>query len=178
MFGVAAIANKFAILYLGHAFAVVGNLLMIESIAALFIAWDNALGQQYLLPTNQTGKYTRAVIVGAVVNIVFNIPLILKFGVIGSMWATVLSEVAVTVVMLWQVRKEFVIKDLFGDFPKIFIAGTVMFVIIWFIDGYMSISWFSMSVEILLGVVIYTCLILILKPRILCQRNFFKNNEY
>jgi O-antigen/teichoic acid export membrane protein len=174
-FGVAAIANKFAILYLGHAFAIVGNLLMIESIAALFIAWDNALGQQYLLPTNQTGKYTKAVIVGAVVNIVFNIPLILQFGVIGSMWATVLSEIAVTAVMLWQVRTEFSLSELFGDFPKSFIAGLVMFVGVRLLDGHLGTSWLSVGLEILLGVVIYTCLILILKPRILSQQKLFNN---
>lgn len=172
-FGVAAVAQKFAVLYLGKAFAVVGTLLMIESIAALFIAWDNALGQQYLLPTNQTGKYTKAVIIGALVNIVFNIPLILQFGVIGAMWATVLSELSVTAVMLWQMRDEFSIWELFADCPKSLIAGVVMFIGVHLLDGRLNTSWLSVGLEILLGVVIYTCLIWLLKPQILKQRNLF-----
>lgn len=173
VFGVAAIAQKFAILYLGQSFAIVGPLLMIESIAALFIAWDSAIGSQYLLPTNQTGKYTRAVVVGAVVNIVFNIPLITMFGVIGSMWATVLSEIAVTGVMLWEVRADFKIADLFGDFPKSFVAGFAMFIGVRILDSHLGTSWLSVGLEILLGVVIYICLIWILKPRILRQKNIF-----
>lgn len=172
VFGVASIAHKFAILYLGDEFAIVGELLVIECIAALFISWDNALGQQYLLPTNQTRKYTRAVIVGAVVNIVFNIPLILAFGVVGSMWATVLSEVAVTALMLVQMRDEFNLSELFRDFPKIFFAGLIMYVSVRLLDSRLGISWGAVICEILMGCTIYVILILLLRPRILKRRTF------
>ena len=172
VFGVASIAHKFAILYFGDEFAIVGEVLVIECIAALFISWDNALGQQYLLPTNQTRKYTRAVIVGAVVNIVFNIPLILAFGVVGSMWATVLSEVAVTALMLVQMRDEFNLSELFRDFPKIFFAGLIMYVSVRLLDSRLGISWGAVICEILMGCTIYVILILLLRPRILKRRTF------
>ncbi|WP_225422088.1 lipopolysaccharide biosynthesis protein [Lacticaseibacillus paracasei] len=57
-FGLAAISSKFVYLFLGGRFEIVGLLLQIEAIAGVFIAWDNALGQQYLLPTGQTSRYT------------------------------------------------------------------------------------------------------------------------
>ena len=168
-FGLAAISDKFAILFLGQKFQIVGVLLLIEPIAALFISWDNAIGTQYLLPTKQNKIYTISVCVGAVVNIVFNIPLIHFFGVIGSMFATVLSEFSVTLCMIVFIRKQIKIIKLFSELQKYAIASIIMFGIVFLLDRNLSISWSSVSIEVLVGVLVYVVLMYLERPKIISQ---------
>lgn len=165
-FGLAAISDKLAILFLGNRFKIVGSLLMIESLAALFIAWDNAIGTQYLLPTKQNFAYTKAVTLGAVINAIFNIPLIYFWGVQGSMVATVLSEIGVTLSMLFAIRKQISLRNLFQETWKYFVAAIVMFIIVRNIDGILNTSWLSLSVECLIGVCVYCIFMLVFRPSI------------
>ncbi|WP_158160209.1 oligosaccharide flippase family protein, partial [Lactiplantibacillus plantarum] len=51
MFGLIAITPKFVPLFFTSQFSDVIPVLMIESIAIILIAWSNAIGTQYLLPT-------------------------------------------------------------------------------------------------------------------------------
>lgn len=174
-FGLAAISSKFVYLFLGGSFEIVGLLLQIEAIAGVFIAWDNALGQQYLLPTGQTSRYTIAVVTGALVNIFFNAPFILFWKTVGSMWATVLSEVAVTLVMLFYVRQKIKIASLYHEFWKIFVACSVMFLSVSKLDSFLKTSWLSLCIEVAYGAVIYLLAILVFKPKIIQDFKNFVN---
>lgn len=178
-FGLAAISSKFVYLFLGSGFEIVGPLLQIEAIAGIFIAWDNALGQQYLLPTGQTSRYTVAVVTGAVVNIVFNVPFILLWKTVGSMWATVLSEIAVTMVMLFYVRRKIKIVSLYQEFWKVFIACSIMFLSVYNLDSILKTNWFSLSIEIVYGGFVYLLAILVFKPKIIQDfKNFVTSHKF
>lgn len=61
-FGIAAIALKLSTFFYGKNFAPVGPVMMIESVVIVVIAWSNAIGIQYLLPTNQTFQYTKSLL--------------------------------------------------------------------------------------------------------------------
>lgn len=172
-FGLAAISDKLAILFLGKQFKIVGSLLMIESLAALFIAWDNAIGTQYLLPTKQNSAYTKAVTLGAVINVVFNIPLIYFFGVQGSMMATVLSEIGVTVSMLFSIRKQINLWELFRNAWKYFVPSIIMFVIVRYINEVWNTTWLSLFMECLIGVGVYCVFVVIFKPIIFKKLRIF-----
>ncbi|MFM9745390.1 polysaccharide biosynthesis C-terminal domain-containing protein, partial [Streptomyces brasiliscabiei] len=87
-------------------------------------------GQQYLLPTNQIKSYSSSVILGAVVNIVFNIPFIYLWGLTGAICATILSETSVTLFQIYKVRTQVDLKKVFLNVPKYLIAGLVMFLIV------------------------------------------------
>jgi len=101
VFGITAVAPKFVPLFFTAKFNAVIPLMMIESVVILLIAWSNVLGTQYLLPTKQLHAYTMSVVLGAAINIVINVPLILLWGAVGTTISTVLSELLVT---LWQLR--------------------------------------------------------------------------
>ena len=75
--------------------------MMIESMVVLLIAWSNAIGVQYLLPMHRNRDYTLSVTLGAILNIIISVPLIIWLGINGSMVATVLSELVVTGYQLW-----------------------------------------------------------------------------
>lgn len=167
MFGLAAISINFAPLFFGKGFEPVGKAMMLESPVILLIGWSNAIGNQFLLPTNRTKEYTTSVIIGAIVNIFLNFPLIYFWGLTGAVIATVVSELCVTGYQIWVIRKNMSYHELFLNLWKYLIAGVVMFIAVFKMNITVHTSAFSIALEVLLGVVIYMIMILILRPTIL-----------
>ena len=166
--GMAAVANEFANWFFDPQFAIVGNLIASESIIIVLIAWGVAVGQQFLIPTNQIRPYTVAVILGAVVNIVFNIPMIMLWGVYGAVIATIMSEAIVTGYQLWIVRKT--VPDLrraFKNVPVYLFASVVMFGVIKLIEAHVAFSAGMMFIEVLVGGVLYVLAIIIFRPQVI-----------
>lgn len=173
-FGIAGISTTFAPWFFGAKFTSVNTLLLIEAPVIVFIGLSNVIGQQYLLPTKRTKEFTQSVVLGAVVNVVINIPLIIFWGVRGAMYATVFSELTVTLYQLFRTRKDLSIRKLFVNFWKYILAATIMFLVIFYLNTVMAISTFSLAFQILVGLVLYLGLLLILRPTILKQVKYFR----
>lgn len=167
MFGIAAVARKFVPLFFTDKFLAVTPLMMSESVVILLIAWSNALGTQYLLPTNQNGAFTRSVVFGAVVNIIVNIPFIMFWGALGATMSTVLSELAVTGYQLYVLRHQISYRSLFKDTEKYLLAGIIMFLVIFVLDGKLVNNWTTLIIEVFIGIAIYASLLIITKAKII-----------
>lgn len=166
MFGLAAISLTLVPKYYGPGYEPVGPAMMIESIVVLMIAWSNVLGVQYLLPIHKQKQFTFSVTIGAVINLVLNIPLIHFFGLDGAMWSTVLSETGVTVYQLIAVRKLLNYRALFKSSWKYLLSGIVMFIPVFWMNTHLKDSWLMMGLEILVGIVVYAVMVLILRAPI------------
>lgn len=164
--GLAAISNRLAVLFYGNKFAPVGPVMMLESIIIIFVGWSNAIGIQYLLPMNRTSDYTKSLVISAIFSICISLPLIVTWGLHGAMLTTVLSEGIVTLYQLFIVRHEIKLTRLFYDVPKFFIASLVMFICV-FVIGKQFTTFIMLLVAILIGMIIYTIMIIILRPKIL-----------
>ena len=175
MFGLIAITPKFVPLFFTSQFSDVIPVLMIESIAIIFIAWSNAIGNQYLLPTNQNKSYTVSVIIGAIVNLMLNIPLIIYLGTVGASIATVISEMSVTVYQIFIIHKQLNLHTLFSDLSKYLIAGLVMFLIVFKISLLTPTSWIFILLEITVGIIIYVVLLIFLKAEIINKLKFIRH---
>ncbi|VDG23465.1 polysaccharide biosynthesis protein [Lactobacillus plantarum subsp. plantarum ST-III] [Lactiplantibacillus mudanjiangensis] len=164
--GIAGISTALAPWFFGRKFSSVGSLLIIEAPVIVFIGLSNVIGQQFLLPTKQVKQYTRSVVLGAVVNVIINVPLILTLGVKGAMLATVTSEFAVTIYQLFVVKQTLQWSRLFENVWKYLLAGVLMFIAVFLLNGVMKITVVSLSEQIVEGMLIYLGVLLILQPRI------------
>ncbi|MDM7532895.1 flippase [Lacticaseibacillus paracasei] len=166
--GLAAVSPVFTRVFFGRKFEAVSVLLAIESLVIILVGISNAIGIQYLLPTNQVRPFTVSVGVGAAVNIVLNVPLILIWGTVGAMIATVVSELSVSLFQLSFVRKQMQVGSLFTESWKYLIAAILMGIYIRF---YLNIISFGdllkLISSILLGLVIYSLILILLRPRLL-----------
>lgn len=162
-FGLISIAHKLVPLFFSNKFISVTPLLSIEAIVIIMISWSNVIGVQYLLPTKQTKKYTYSVIVGALLNIFLNIPLIIMFSTLGAVIATVISEISVTCYQLISIKNQVSIRRLFRGTYKPFIGGTIMMFLILIIDDLMATTWISLVLEVLFGIIIYATVMILLK---------------
>lgn len=163
-FGLASIALKLAPWFFGNKFAIVGPLIIIEAIAVIPIAWTNIVGQQYLLPTNNVRYYTISVIIGAFVNLVLNIPLILIWGVYGSMVATVISEFSVNYYQLRALGRDMNIRELFVNTKYYLISSSTMFIVVFLLNRVLVFNIYTLVMESILGVIIYMSMLKLLLP--------------
>lgn len=178
MFGLAAISLTLAPKYYGPGYDPVGPAMMIESIVILMIAWSNVLGVQYLLPINHQRDFTISVTVGAIVNMILNIPLIRNWGLYGAMWSTVISEISVTLYQLWAVKGLLDYKQLFSNSWKYLLSGIVMFVPVFWMNQHLKDSWPMMGLEVVVGVIIYGVMVILLKASIVDQTKELMTNRF
>ncbi|EEI69755.1 oligosaccharide flippase family protein [Lentilactobacillus hilgardii] len=179
MFGIAGVSLTLAPLYYSQAYAPIGTAMFIESIVILMIGWSNVIGTQYLLPVNRVKEFTTSIIVGAVVNIILNFPLIYFDGLNGAMWSTVISEASVTVYQLWGVRHDLDLKLLFKQNWKYLISGVAMFVPVFWLNTHMKASWLWLILKVLLGIVIYVAMVLVMRAPVVDQvKDLIKEHKH
>ena len=165
--GIAGIALHFGPYFYGPEYEPVGPAMLIESVIIVLIGWSNTTGLQYLMPVDRLKEFTTSVVLGAVVNIILNVPLIYLWGLNGAMIATVLSEAVVTGYQLWVIRKDVELKKMFINVPKYLIAGVTMFIPVYWINTHVHTSILTIFADVLLGIVIYGLMILLLRPTII-----------
>lgn len=168
-FGLAGISTTLAPLYFGHSFTISGLLLIIEAPVIILIGWSNVIGQQYMMPTEQVPKYTRSVVLGAIVNVVLNVPLIACLGVIGAPIATVSAELAVTVYQLYSVHRQLKLRLLFTDLHKYLISGIIMFGIVYILNISMPETIVNLMLQVIIGTITYVGLLLVLRPKLVLE---------
>lgn len=166
-FGLCAISQRFVPFFLGPGFDLVGPLTVIISPILVIIGVSNVIGKQYLLPTMQQGAYTASVVIGAVVNVIFNYFLIKRFSAIGASIATVIAELTVMGVELYFVRNQLPLKECFAPVFRYFAMGLVMFLAVWGIGKVLPKDSVYMLVMIAIGAAVYGLELLITKDEML-----------
>lgn len=175
--GIMSISSKFVLLFFGERFGPVSGLMSLEAFASLFMSWAYAIGNQYLLPTDQVKSYTKAVTGGAIVSICTNVPLIYLFGVNGAMYATILAEVSVSTIMLFSIKRQIKISDMFKNVPKYTLSSLVMGFVVYKFDKILNTSWRSILIEVLVGIFVYVVMTFITKPSILNHILLVRNKK-
>lgn len=166
-FGISAIAPKFATWFMGKDFAITGSLIAVEAIVIVLVAWSNVIGTQYLIPTNQTRQYTASVTAGAVVNLLLNIWMIVQYGVMGAIIATVASEFAVTAIQVYFIRHQISVIKLFQGVWKYLLSGTVMFLVVRHLNDLQKGSLSRFVFQVFAGAVIYIGMSILLRANFL-----------
>lgn len=167
--GLAAIAPRFSVWFFSAKFAGIDRLIMMEAPAILMIAWSNAIGTQYLLPTNHNREFTISVTIGAIVNLILNIPLIMLWGAFGAAISTVVSEASVTLYQIYVIRKQISLRILFSDLWKYVTAGMIMFIVVYLLNIHLPFNSLTLIIEVLVGIIIYALITFTLRPKILKQ---------
>ena len=166
VFGMIAIARDLIPWFLGGNFEKSIYIIYIISPIILLIGLSNVIGIQYLLPTKRQKQYSISVVLGAIVNLIFNFILIPKYLSVGAAIGTVIAETVVTGAQFWCIRKEYNIKSILMIGIKYFIASIFMFVGIFIINKlnlFMKFVVLKMAIDVAIGIVIYFITLMILK---------------
>ena len=139
------------------------------------IAWSNVLGVQYLMPTGHNKEFTISVTVGAVVNIILNVPMILWLGTQGAMIATVISEISVTAYQFYVVRHELSIRQMTAEVWKYLLGGLMMFAVVLYLNLTLPFSMLQLVLQVGVGILLYGVVLWLTKPKLL---NYIKRGDH
>lgn len=178
LFGICAVSTRFVPFFFGEGYDLVVPLMIVISPILVIIGMSNVLGKQYLLPTKQQAAFTASVVTGAVVNFILNLILIPKFDAIGASVATVVAELAVTLVQCWFVRKQLSLAEFLKPFFKYLILGAVMYGAVFALGQILDSGIISMCIMVTAGIIVYLLELIITKDELVKMAlNIFKKKR-
>ncbi len=127
-FGLAAIGIKFAPIFWGEEFIQSGYIIVALSIVPIITEWKNVLRSQYLIPCGKDKGYAISLVIGAILNVIFNIIFIPKYGALGAVIGTIVAEISGAIYQTLIVRKELPIHTYLIDCLPFLFPGIIMFV--------------------------------------------------
>lgn len=169
MLGLIAISSKFVPWYYGNGFDSVIGIMVTLAPILLIIGFNGITGNQYLIQVGKNKIYTISVVVGAIVNVIFNSFLIYYFKSIGACIASLIAEFTILVIQLFYCREQFKVIEILKLSIKNWISGFIMLTILIILVNYLSISVINTLLEVIIGSIVYFGCLLILRDE------FFKS---
>lgn len=160
-FGLMGVAKTFVPWYYGNSFEDCIMLFKVLLPSCIFLAFANVIRTQFLIPYEKDKIYIFGVISGALVNLFFNFLLIPKFQAIGASIGTLLAEITVCFVQAGLVKNELNIMIFCKKTIKYIISGIIMFTIIVHIDFNIFNTFLNLTLQVIIGCIIYLGLILL-----------------
>ncbi|HLP86299.1 MAG TPA: flippase [Candidatus Paceibacterota bacterium] len=115
-----------------------------------------------LLALDKQKIFIKTSIIGATINMTFNLLLIPTYGIVGSAIATILANIAVNGIFLMEVRKNHKI-NIWKDMRKITVALVLMAIAVYIMK---SLLW-SLIAIILIAIIIYFGILFLLKEEVI-----------
>lgn len=166
-FGIIAIIKNFVEVYLGNEYQYCAVTISWLTPYIVLAAWNGTIRYQFLLPNSLEKVYSKAIVVGIVSNLIFNIILIKKFQIIGVILATVISELITAIIQSKAALKKMEILKHIRNAFFYSLVGMIMLGTISFVDKLIYYDLIlKIIIEILIGLVIYTVLSIIIIVKI------------
>ncbi len=167
-FGISGIADIFVPVFLGEGYEPVVSLIYLMSPLIIIIGISNCLGSQYYTPSGRRKQSAKYIVIGAGVNVCFNLLLIPRFGANGATVASIIAEMVITVLYLRACDGYMTMSVLLSQMWKRILAGSAMLIAVIAVGNYMSITPAALVVvQIAVGVCVYGILLVLLKDSML-----------
>ena len=126
-FGLMSVADVFVPFFFGAGYKPVIPLLKLMAPILIFICVSTCLGSHYYVPSGNILSGTKLTIVGSIVNILVNVPMIIWFSAKGAVTASLLAEGVIAVLYAVFCRRKVKYKGIWCQLYKKLIAGVLMY---------------------------------------------------
>lgn len=165
-FGLIGIRKTLVPWFFGPGYEEIVNLLLISSWLLISLAWSSIFGNQILVACNQEKKYTQAVFINLILNVVMNFLLIPQLGAMGALIASVLAECTGMLVMMLSVKRIYHVGIPRGVL-RYFFAGACMCVVVSWMGSLMEASILTTGTQIVVGAIVYFAILLLMRDAFL-----------
>lgn len=156
--GLFLIADDITIVLFGSKFLKSSGILRALSITILASAWANVIRTQYLIPKSLDKIYVTSTIGGAIVNLIFNVILIGKYGAYGACVGTIAAECFVAIYQTAKIRNEIEIKKYLISLLKDLIKTVLIIALAYFGGVMFSNVYLRLAVNIIIAVISFITL--------------------
>lgn len=127
MFGILGVADDFIPFFLGNEYLEVVPTLKLLSVLIFTMSMNSVLGVQLLMPMGKEKAYTIATTTGAIVNVLVNIVLIPRLGIVAACISSIVAEAAVLTISYWNVRDMLNVFYILKDNIWVIVASVIMY---------------------------------------------------
>lgn len=163
-FGISVVSSEFIPIFFGKEFTPSILISIALCVTVPFISWSTIVRSLYIIPYEKDSIYIKSVIIGAVLNFVFNLIFIPKFASFGAVIGTFIAEFSLAFYQSFKIRKEITLKKYLSQALVFGTIGFVMFLVVYFFKIILLHSFnntIKLVIEILVGSFIY-CLLSLL----------------
>ena len=159
-FGLMGIASELVPVFLGETFTPCVAPLLVLCARVPIVAAEYVLGNQYILPLGMDKQYTKAVMLGALVDVALNCLLIPRFGSIGAALGTVAAELTVLLYEVILTRKQLPLLRYAKAAIPFILIGLLLLLFLKILSAACLAAWglgvSVLVVEIMAGVLFYS----------------------
>ncbi|WP_127507107.1 oligosaccharide flippase family protein [Paenibacillus humicus] len=167
-FGTIAITPNFVNWFFGPEFGAVSLVLMTMSPVIIVVGLANVFGVQILVSTNQQGKYSLAITIGAILSLIVNIMLVFSLKSLGTTIALLSAEVTGALISMYYARSYFNFSAHARLALKYGFLGAMMLIIIKWFDSFLLMHGVLQTfTDIAIGATIYLIALLAFKDPLL-----------
>lgn len=173
--GLCSIAKNFVPFFFGKGYDKVISLIYIYSFILIPIAISGCLGNQYLTPSGQRAKSSKAIIIGAVTNFILNLVLIPVLHAKGAAIASVIAESIIAIIYIYMSRTYISFKTILTLSFKRIIASALMFFTVFLLGDILSTKFSNIPkfsillIQIFIGIIVYIVFLIIMKDKIIFE---------
>lgn len=168
--------REIILFFAGNQYLPAASCIIITAPVILFIGLTNIFGIQILYPLGKDNMVTLSVGVGALISAMLNVVLIPHMAHIGAGIATLSAELAVFLIMIFVVRKTYVIHWPTRSILQYITSTIAMVIIILIIQNFVSVLWLRLFIVVPAGVIVYFGLLLLMKENFVSEiTNKLKN---
>ncbi len=167
--GIMGIAKNLVPWFFGGGYEKVSLILYFNSPLVLIVGLSECIGIQYLTPSGQRARSSKAVIIGAVVNFCLNFLMIPFIKSIGAAIASIFAEAIIFILYVHMTDKFVTWKEIFKISYKKFIAGIVMLIGVLLIGNICNATMITTIIQITVGAIIYAITMLLLKDEFVVE---------
>ncbi len=164
-FGLIAIAPRFVPWFFGPEFPEAISLLQLLSPIVLIIGISNCLGTQFYTPAGLRKQSARYIIIGSLVNLLINITLIPYYGAKGAVIGSLMAEMVITTLYLWNCKGYMTIGQIARNGWRKCIAALLMFIIANYTVRSISNSTIAILTSIIVGALVYSIMLFMFKDQ-------------
>ena len=154
-FGIAAISNEFVPFFFGSGFKNCISVTIVLSPVLIVKGLSNTIRTEFLIPYHLENKLTVSVLIGAVINLLFNYLLIPKWGAVGAAFGTLIAEISSCVVQSLYIRNSMQMGKIGIEGIGYCLCGMLMFGIVRVIAHFFQYGLISIIIEILVGGIVF-----------------------
>lgn len=166
--GVIGAAGMFVPVFFGPGYEQVTFLIQLLIPVILFSGVGDCLGSQYYNPSGLRAKSARYIIVGAIVNLLFNLLFIPSFGSVGAVFGTLIAEFLIACLYVYNCNGYLRAGQILQKSWKKVLAGTGMLFVIWLLANVSFSMIVRLILQVLLGPVVYAIFLFILHDSFVC----------
>ena len=158
IFGLLSCGQLFALLYYGEDFAICGPIIISMLPLIYIIGIGHIPRLQYIIPKEMDKWLVISYFINASINLILSFILIPIIGIYGAIIGTTAAEIVGLVFQLILCRNFIKISDIIKTTLPYLFFGVIMYLILLLIQHFISNGWLSLTLQVVIGGVVYSLL--------------------